>query len=249
MDTYGVKTDPAILLIHGAGNTRYAWHEDFCKRLAGSGRFVIRHDFAGAGVDAWVQEALRVLDDRAHVVGLSLGGDRGDATRARPSRARVDAHADVHHARRRRPPGQRRRRVRRLAGAARLVRPSGRDRVPRRVRATVLAALRRSRGARVRPARRRRCGPGAHVRRDRRSTGASRSGRASARWTRPRSWCTAPPTRCSRSSTARRSRRRSRVRPCSCCRRPGTSIPRAGIGTRCCGDRAAHGLDAARGLR
>lgn len=73
MDTYGVKTDPAILLIHGAGNTRYAWHEDFCKRLAGRGRFVIRHDFAGAGVDAWVQEALRVLDDRAHVVGLSLG--------------------------------------------------------------------------------------------------------------------------------------------------------------------------------
>ena len=67
MDTYGVKTDPAILLIHGAGSSRYAWHEDFCERLAGGGRFVIRHDGTGASVDARVQEALRVLDDRAHL--------------------------------------------------------------------------------------------------------------------------------------------------------------------------------------
>ena len=73
MDTFGAETDPAILLIHGAGNTRFAWHDDFCGRLAGSGRFVIRHDFSGASLDAWVQDALRVLDDRAHLVGLSLG--------------------------------------------------------------------------------------------------------------------------------------------------------------------------------
>ena len=73
MDTYGVKADPAILLIHGAGNTRFAWPDDFCERLAAGGRFVIRHDFSGASVDAWVQEALRVHDDRVHLVGLSLG--------------------------------------------------------------------------------------------------------------------------------------------------------------------------------
>src|SRR5690349_14361543 len=69
MDTYGAKADPAILLIHGAGNNRFA-------RLAG--RFVIRFDCTGAGVGAMTRDALRVLDetgvDRAHVVGLSLGG-------------------------------------------------------------------------------------------------------------------------------------------------------------------------------
>src|SRR5688572_13203191 len=76
MDTYGAKTDPAILLIHGAGNSRFAWQDDFCARLADGGRFVIRYDGSGAGVEALVADALRVLDgiDRVHLVGLSLGG-------------------------------------------------------------------------------------------------------------------------------------------------------------------------------
>jgi pimeloyl-ACP methyl ester carboxylesterase len=75
MDTYGDKTDPAILLIHGAGNNRFAWHDDFCARLAAGGRFVIRYDFAGASVDALTEDALGTLGDRqAHIVGLSLGG-------------------------------------------------------------------------------------------------------------------------------------------------------------------------------
>lgn len=76
MDTFGTGTDPAILLIHGAGNNRFAWHDEFCARLAG--RFVVRFDCTGASVDAMTRDALRVLDeagiDRAHVVGLSLGG-------------------------------------------------------------------------------------------------------------------------------------------------------------------------------
>ncbi|MBE2319746.1 alpha/beta hydrolase [Solirubrobacter sp. CPCC 204708] len=73
MDTFGAKTDPAILLIHGAGNNRFAWPDEFCTRLADGGRFVIRYDFAGASVDALAEDALRRFDD-AHVVGLSLGG-------------------------------------------------------------------------------------------------------------------------------------------------------------------------------
>ena len=73
MDTFGAKTDPTILLIHGAGNTRFAWPDEFCGRLAASGRFVLREDFAGASVDAWVQAALGFIGERAHLVGLSLG--------------------------------------------------------------------------------------------------------------------------------------------------------------------------------
>ena len=73
MDTFGAETDPALLLIHGAGNNRFAWHDDFCERL--TGRFVIRFDCIGESVDAMTDHALRVLGDRrGHVVGLSLGG-------------------------------------------------------------------------------------------------------------------------------------------------------------------------------
>ena len=73
MDTFGAETDPPILLIHGAGNTRFAWHDEFCERL--TGRFVIRYDATGDSVAAMTADALRVLGDRrAHLVGLSLGG-------------------------------------------------------------------------------------------------------------------------------------------------------------------------------
>ncbi len=76
MDTFGAKTDPAILLMHGAGNTMLSWHEDFCSRLAAGGRYVIRYDLDGPDLDALVLQALAQLDgiDRAHVAGLSLGG-------------------------------------------------------------------------------------------------------------------------------------------------------------------------------
>jgi pimeloyl-ACP methyl ester carboxylesterase len=72
MDTFGTETDPTVLLIHGAGNNRFAWHDDFCARL--TGRFVIRFNCVGDSVDAMTKDALRHLDAPAHVVGLSLGG-------------------------------------------------------------------------------------------------------------------------------------------------------------------------------
>jgi pimeloyl-ACP methyl ester carboxylesterase len=74
MDTFGASTDPAILLIHGAGNSRFAWQDEFCARLAAGGRHVVRYDTAGASVDALAEDALRRIDGRAHLVGLSLGG-------------------------------------------------------------------------------------------------------------------------------------------------------------------------------
>lgn len=76
MDTFGAKTDPAILLLHGAGNTKFSWHDTFCSELAAAGRFVLRYDLDGPDLDALVRQALGQLDGigRAHVAGLSLGG-------------------------------------------------------------------------------------------------------------------------------------------------------------------------------
>lgn len=77
MDTFGAKTDPAILLMHGAGDTRHAWEDAFCAQLAAAGRRVARYDLAdGPDLDALVRQALDRLDELgpAHLVGLSLGG-------------------------------------------------------------------------------------------------------------------------------------------------------------------------------
>ncbi|MDA0179577.1 alpha/beta fold hydrolase [Solirubrobacter phytolaccae] len=73
MDTFGAPSDPAILLLHGAGNTLFSWHDELCARLAATGRHVIRYDLDGPDLDGLVRQALDLID-RAHVVGLSLGG-------------------------------------------------------------------------------------------------------------------------------------------------------------------------------
>lgn len=77
MDTFGATTDPTIVLMHGAGDTRLAWDDAFCERLADAGRRVVRYDLAdGPDLDALVRQALDRLDalGAAHLVGLSLGG-------------------------------------------------------------------------------------------------------------------------------------------------------------------------------
>src|SRR3954463_14495457 len=43
-ETFGDPGDPAILLIMGLGTQMVAYHEAFCRELAGRGFFVIRHD-------------------------------------------------------------------------------------------------------------------------------------------------------------------------------------------------------------
>ena len=92
-ETFGEPADPAILLIHGAGNTMLSWDEALCERLA-AGRFVIRYDLRDAGRSVTyepgappyglrdlVADAAGLLDGlgvaRAHVVGLSTGGTIG----------------------------------------------------------------------------------------------------------------------------------------------------------------------------
>ena len=48
-ETFGDPADPAILLIHGAGNSMLSWDEALCARLAAGPRFVIRYDLRDAG--------------------------------------------------------------------------------------------------------------------------------------------------------------------------------------------------------
>src|SRR4051794_4641610 len=43
-ETFGDRSDPAMLLIMGLGTQMVAWHDEFCEQLAGHGFFVIRHD-------------------------------------------------------------------------------------------------------------------------------------------------------------------------------------------------------------
>jgi pimeloyl-ACP methyl ester carboxylesterase len=88
-ETFGERGDPAILHIHGAGNTMLSWDDEWCARLARE-RFVIRYDLRDAGASVTyepgappydmadeVDDAAGVLDafgvERAHVVGLSGG--------------------------------------------------------------------------------------------------------------------------------------------------------------------------------
>lgn len=87
----GAPGDPAILLIGGATWSMDWWEDGFCEQLAGRGRRVVRYDQRDTGRStSWpvgapgytaadlVADSLAVLDaldlQRAHVVGLSMGG-------------------------------------------------------------------------------------------------------------------------------------------------------------------------------
>ena len=48
-ETFGDPADPAIVLLHGAGNSMLSWDEELCERLAAGRRFVIRYDRRDAG--------------------------------------------------------------------------------------------------------------------------------------------------------------------------------------------------------
>ncbi|TWG24716.1 pimeloyl-ACP methyl ester carboxylesterase [Actinoplanes teichomyceticus] len=90
LETFGERTDPPLLLLAGEASSMDWWDDEFCRRLAAGGRFVIRYDHrdtgrstsfpAGAGYSGadLMNDALGVLDalgvPAAHLVGLSLGG-------------------------------------------------------------------------------------------------------------------------------------------------------------------------------
>jgi pimeloyl-ACP methyl ester carboxylesterase len=103
-ETFGEPSDPTALLIMGLGTQMVAWHEDFCRELAGRGLHVVRFDNRDIGRSTHLQGAppsiaqlLRrsraaahytltdMADDAAgllaelelapaHVIGASMGG-------------------------------------------------------------------------------------------------------------------------------------------------------------------------------
>jgi pimeloyl-ACP methyl ester carboxylesterase len=91
VETFGARTDPAILLVHGAGASMDWWEDDFCARLAAGPRYVVRYDHRDTGQstsyppgapgytgDDLVADAAALLDvlglRAAHVIGQSMGG-------------------------------------------------------------------------------------------------------------------------------------------------------------------------------
>lgn len=90
VQTYGDPTDPAVLLIHGAGQSVLSWADELCARLAAGPRFVVRYDSRDAGRSTTsppgspphtlrdlADDAVGLLDalelETAHVVGMSQG--------------------------------------------------------------------------------------------------------------------------------------------------------------------------------
>ena len=84
---FGEASDPPVLLIMGLATQMIAWHEDFCRELAGRGFYVVRFDNRDAGRSTHMKSyllsdmaddaagLLRELDlGPAHVVGASMGG-------------------------------------------------------------------------------------------------------------------------------------------------------------------------------
>jgi len=91
VQTFGDHAPPAILLIAGGASSMDWWHDEFCERLAAGGRFVIRYDHRDTGQSVahptgepgydgrdLVEDPVGLLDalevDRAHIVGMSMGG-------------------------------------------------------------------------------------------------------------------------------------------------------------------------------
>lgn len=90
-DSFGDPSYPAILLIMGAQSSLVWWEEEFCQRIADTGRFVIRYDNRDVGrsttyepgescytFEDMADDAIQILDayhiKQAHVLGMSLGG-------------------------------------------------------------------------------------------------------------------------------------------------------------------------------
>lgn len=98
-EAFGDPAHPPLLMIMGGMASMLWWPDEFCRKLAGNDRYVIRYDQRDTGrstkyppgkpgyaLDDFVKDAIGVLDQygiaRAHVVGMSLGGMIGQLVAA-----------------------------------------------------------------------------------------------------------------------------------------------------------------------
>lgn len=88
-ESFGDPTDPTLLLVNGLGSQCISYREEWCQRFVAEGYRVIRFDNRDVGLSSKLPDveysladmagdAVAVLDaagvDRAHVLGLSMGG-------------------------------------------------------------------------------------------------------------------------------------------------------------------------------
>jgi pimeloyl-ACP methyl ester carboxylesterase len=76
-EAFGDPADPAVLLVMGFGTQLLGWDADFCRRLAGGGRYVIRYDNRDCGLSTKHHESPVDLMDLVAAV------TSGDVDRAR----------------------------------------------------------------------------------------------------------------------------------------------------------------------
>lgn len=88
-ETFGAPVDPTLLLINGLGSQCINYADEWCERFVAEGYQVVRFDNRDTGLSSkldgieydlrdMARDAVAVLDDvgveRAHVMGLSMGG-------------------------------------------------------------------------------------------------------------------------------------------------------------------------------
>ncbi|MCT4635810.1 MAG: alpha/beta fold hydrolase [Rickettsiales bacterium] len=89
--SFGIKTNPAVVLISGSAGQAILWDKTFCENIAKAGYFVIRFDNRDTGLSSGINfqenpynlkdlagDVIGILDhfkiEKAHIVGMSMGG-------------------------------------------------------------------------------------------------------------------------------------------------------------------------------
>lgn len=78
LDRLGAENAPAVVLLHGGGQTRHSW-SGAAERLAMAGYRVINFDARGHGESAWASDGCYTLDRRADDLRAVLGDVRNYA--------------------------------------------------------------------------------------------------------------------------------------------------------------------------
>jgi pimeloyl-ACP methyl ester carboxylesterase len=66
-ESFGDPDDAPVLPIQGIGASMLWWEEEFCRRLAAGGRFVIRYDHRDTGRDRYWEVLLDAILEHTQV--------------------------------------------------------------------------------------------------------------------------------------------------------------------------------------